>query len=282
MNKILYLAFGLCTFGNSCTEPIKLDLNNGENNRLVVEGLITTELKKHEVKLSRTSDYFYNMPGQPELGALVNITDGDTTINLFDDGKNGIYKTDINYAGKQGNKYTLNIKLQNGEYYSAQETIKPIKAMDSIRCEYRKSEYPFDNTYYYNINIFAQENPEPGNFYQWEVYINGTHVTDTLRLKVLVDDEMVNGIYINNWTVYRIPENKLKQGKSEITLQMLSISKEWYEFYYAVLSETDFSGGLFSGPPANVPTNISSGALGFFRASAVTESTLEIVKTKSD
>jgi hypothetical protein len=246
----------------------------------VVEGSITNEYKIHKVKLSRTEEYFSNTPSPPELDALVSITDGDTVINLYDTDTNGIYRTDKELAGKIGHEYTLNIKLSNGEQYAATETIKPLAPIDSVKYLYEKSSFPFDDKHYYNINIFVQEPPELGNYYQWELYLNNEYVTDTVRLKVFVSDEMVNGAYIANWTVYSIPEYKIKTDTTDVTLQMLSISKEKYSFYYAILLETDFSGGGFNGPPANVPTNISNGALGFFSASAVIESKFKIIKVR--
>jgi len=278
MYKLAYISILFMSFFYSCTESIELDLNTGDNNKLVVEGSVTNEYINHKVKLSRTSSYFYNKPNQPELGAQVSITDGDTTLNLVDSENSGIYTTDIQYAGKPNHSYTLNIRLSDGQQYTSTEFLKPIAPMDSVKCEYKKSEIPFDKKYYYNINIFAQEDPTPGNYYQWEVVLNDVNVTDTLRLKVLTNDEIVNGVYINNWTVYRISEDKIDKDVNELTLKMLSISKGWYEFYYAVLSETDFSGSFFSGPPANVPSNISNGALGYFRVSCVTQTSIKILK----
>jgi hypothetical protein len=279
MQKILYISILISILATSCSEPIDLNLNKGENNRLVVEGSITTEYKTHEIKLSRTADYFYDQQAEPELGAIVSVTDGEIIFNFYDTQNNGVYRTNLPCAGLVGHHYTLNIQLKNGEQYSATDTIRPVSPMDSIRCEYTKSENPFEKKYYYDINIFAQEDPKPGNCYQWELYFYGQDVTDTLRLKTFVNDDMVNGSYIYNWTVYRIPEYKLTKDTSEIILQMLSISKEKYDFYTAIMLETDYSGGPFSGPPANIPSNISNGAVGFFSASAVMERRLEIIKT---
>jgi hypothetical protein len=280
MQKILYIALLFSILATSCTELVEIDLNKGENNRLVVEGSITDEYKSHEIKLSRTADYFFNQQALPELGAFVSITDGDTILNLYDTENQGIYRTDILYAGKVGHCYTLNIQLENGEQYSATDSIRPILPMDSIKYEYVKSQVPFDTAHFYNINIFAQEDPEPGNCYQWELFLDDENITDTLRLKVFVSDDMVNGSYIFNWTVYNIPSYKIKKDTSDVTLQMLSISKEKYDFYNAIMMETDYSGGGFNGPPANVPSNISNGAMGFFSASAVTENKIKIIRVK--
>jgi len=46
---------------------------------------------------------------------------------------------------------------------------------------------------------------------------------------------------------------------------------EAWDVFWAVFNETEFNGGLFDAPPANVPTNVSNGAIGYFGAAAVTE-----------
>lgn len=263
---------------SSCSEIIDLDLNDAENNRLVVEGTITTEQKTHWIKLSRTSDYFINQPTNSELGAQVSISTDDTTFYYIDPDNDGVYETDKELSAKVEKTYTLHIQLSNGEQYSAESYLKPIHPMDSITYDYAKSDIPVDEGYFYFINVFVQE-PEPvGDYYLWEVFIDGKLESDTLRKKTFVSDEFVNGSYIADWSVYQIEESKITNDTTVIKLQMLSISKAEYEFKIAVLLETDFSGAGFNGPPANIPTNISNGAVGFFGASAVTEDSLLIIK----
>lgn len=282
MTRISYivLIFSLLSF--SCSEIIDINLSQGINNRLVVEGSITTEFKIHQVKLSRTADYFYDKPAPPELEAKVSISDGDTVMQLTDKESKGIYTTEDSCAGIVGHNYTLNIQLSNGEQFTSSESIKSIIPIDSIKYEYTNAPFPgMDDDHFYNINIFAKEDPAPGNYYQWELFVNDKQLSDTLRLKTFVSDDMVNGSYIGNWTVYSIPEYKINQDTNEVRLQMLSISEEKYNFYNASLLETDYSGGGFNGPPANIPTNISNGALGFFSASAVIETKIRLIKVKN-
>ena len=40
--------------------------------------------------------------------------------------------------------------------------------------------------------------------------------------------------------------------------------------------ETEWRGGLFDSPPANVPSNVSNGALGYFGAAGRSEYTIVI------
>jgi hypothetical protein len=275
----LYISILIGAMLVSCTEKFDVSLVDGKSNRFVVEGPITNEYKIHKVILSRTGSYFLNGPTKRETGAQVSITDGDTIISLIDS-VNGIYQTSKLLAGKPGKTYTLNIKLKTGEIYSASEYMKPIVPMDSIKAIYSKSEIPFDDSYNYNINVFVQEPATKDDFYQWELYLNEKHISDTIRTKSFVNDEIVNGSYIRNWTVYQVPEYKIESDTILVRLQMLSISKAKFDFYNAVLLETDWSGSGFSGPPANVPSNISNGALGFFSVSDVCESRTVIYKRK--
>ncbi|MEN8119741.1 MAG: DUF4249 domain-containing protein [Bacteroidota bacterium] len=266
---------------SSCTEIMDMDLNDENNNRLVVEGTITDELKLHKVKLSRTSDYFLNQPAKSELGAIVTISNEDTLFNLVDIDNDGVYHTDKELAGTPGKSYLLNVILADGNVHTAESFMKPVPPMDSIKYEYLKSDIPFDESFYYSINIFVQEPPSTGDCYQWELFIDGVHDSDTLRNKNFVTDDFVNGVYISNWPVYQIKEEKIENDTSVIKLQMLSISKEEYNFKLAILFETDFSGAGFSGPPANIPSNVSNGAVGYFSASAVTEDSLLIFKGRN-
>ena len=131
MNKSLFyiaLVF-LLTLG--CTKEVDIELNNEENSRLVVEGLITTEQTAHKVRLTRTSSYFSNQSPPVETGATVSVSDGTTTF-LLSETEPGLYVTDSNVAGEIGKTYTLNISTTDGEKYTASCELKQIAHLDSI------------------------------------------------------------------------------------------------------------------------------------------------------
>jgi len=261
---------------SSCTEIIELDLNDEGNNRLVVEGSITSEQQIHSVKLSRTSSYFSNQAARPELGAIVTISDGNNVFELTDQNNNGIYLTDENVKGTVGKTYKLNIELTDGEKYFAESYMQAVMPIDSLQYDYKESQSPFDEEYLYNIYIYAQEPETTQNCYQWELYIDGVHASDTLRNKTFISDELINGIYFFKWSVYEISEELIIKEKTTIRIKTLSISKLAYDFKYALMLETDYASAGLKGPPANIPSNISNGAIGFFTASDVNEETIEV------
>ncbi len=281
MKKLIILIPTMFLIISSCSEVIELDLDGVEEKSLVVEGYLSNQNKTHYVKLTRTSDYFVDRAANPELGATVTISNEDTTFNLIDPDNDGIYDTDKQLAGEVGKTYLLNIQLNNGEIYTAESHLRPVAPMDSIKYEYRRSDDPFDEELYYHINIFVQEPFTEGDCYQWELFIDGNHDTDTLNNKLFVNDDFVNGHYFDNWSVYQIEEPKIVNDTTKVKLQMLSISKEQFDFQTAIMLETDFSGSGFNGPPANIPTNISNGARGFFSTYAVTEDSLLIFKGRN-
>ena len=53
-----------------------------------------------------------------------------------------------------------------------------------------------------------------------------------------------------------------------------SLNPGYTEFIRAMISETNWKGGLFDSAPANVPTNLSQGAIGYFAACGVVSDSL--------
>jgi len=278
MRNYLYAIIGLLIimFASSCQEKVDFDLNIDENARLVVEGSITDQTKAHEVILTRTSSYYENQAAPKETGATVTIFDG-TSYHSLTETSAGVYKTSPTYKGEVGKTYTLNITTKNGQNYSSNSKLESVAPIDSV-------------LFYVDINdakeesegslIFAHFGSEPkgvGNNYMWLVDINDTSFTEDIKDLAFVTDEFVDGNYIAGFEFQQIEFENLPTGDTlKVTVEMHSISRAYYDFSLAILLETQYNGGLFSGPPANIPSNISDGGLGFFRASAVSTAYLEI------
>jgi Domain of unknown function (DUF4249) len=257
-----------------CTERIDVEVKSSYT-RLVVEGYISTDTTRHLVKLTRSGDYFYNKPAQPVTGATVSISDGEDVEILAESIENpGLYMTNPSYYGVPGKVYTLNISRvdidNNGETeeYSASSELRPVGSVDSIQLE-NISGTDFS---IYEILVFAWD-PPVKNFYAFRVWKNGSLITDSLQEMIVQNDIFFNGNY-----AYGIPSQFLDQGKKDeiiypgdiITLEINGITEEYYNFILEAQSETFYQTPIFSGPPANISSNISNGALGFFTAWSVT------------
>jgi hypothetical protein len=86
---------------------------------------------------------------------------------------------------------------------------------------------------------------------------------------VFVSDEFVNGRYVRDLVTHIINEKDFLGDSMKVTLEMESITKEYYDYLTGLMLETVWRGSPWDGPPANVPSNMNNGARGYFRASGV-------------
>jgi len=268
------IAIVITMFLSNCTEIIDFDLNEGENNRLVVDGSITNETKAHQVILSRTASYYYNQQTPRETGAQVSITDGVNTYTL-NETEAGVYETQPDVTGEEGKTYTLNIKLTDGEVYTASSTMRKSLAVDSLGYEYQYDMW--SDEYFYLVYIFAQENPGKGDCYMWDLYKDGIHETDTVKERMFVDDQMYDGKYISYADIFWFSSDQITNDTTHIMIKTQVINKDYYDFLNALMLETYWRGSPFDGPPANIPSNVSNGALGFFNAITVNTAEIDIL-----
>jgi hypothetical protein len=88
----------------------------------------------------------------------------------------------------------------------------------------------------------------------------------------IVEDEFFDGNYANGvWIASLFTEEETENllPGDTVSVETYMIDKAYYDFIFAAQIETTMKNPIFSGPPANVPSNISNGALGSFAACAV-------------
>ena len=272
MRKTLYIAafFLSVLLGfSSCTERIDIKLD-GTYTRLVVDGVITSDAKKHRIKLSTTTDYFYNQPAPAVRNAIVTINDGTNTLLLTENPLlPGIYETNEDFFGVAGKTYKLEIQLSspiNGKSnYEAFSEMPDVNPIDSIRLKY------IPHWEGVAIQAYAQD-PIGVNFYMFNVFKNSVLLTDTLNKVSITDDKLFDGNYTNGIPVAFLDQKNVREKINPgdtITLQIAGITGAYYYFVTDLQTDAGFSNPLFGGPPANVRGNINNGAIGFFAAYSV-------------
>ena len=273
-NKIFFLTLVLVSIvAISCTEKIDIQLDESYT-RLVVDGTITTDTMAHTVVLTSTSSYFYNQPAPFVSGASVSITDGTQTFGLSEVTP-GIYRTLPDVFGVAGKTYTLTINLAKaiGGYsdYTAISAMSPVNSLDSVSLLFHPE---WTKNGLWEVKCYVQE-PPTIDFYRFMIYKNSTLLTDTLNEWFVTDDKFFNGNYTNGATVAYLRQGSAQEGLIEgdtVTVEVNSISKDYYNFVIEAQAELRGSNPLFSGPPANVKGNINNGAIGFFSAYSATRS----------
>ena len=245
----------------SCTEKVDLDVGTTYT-RLAVEGYITPIEGRQWIKLTKTADYFSNKPPTGVTGATVTLDDGVEIITFIEDSITpGLYASPEGYIGQPGNIYDIDIELEeeiNGQKsFNATERMPyPADKVDSIGLEYN------DQWEVWMVKLYAQE-PPTEDFYMFNGYVNGELITDSVSRKNISDDRLFNGNYTSGAIVLVVGSEELVPGDI-FTLELSNITKEYASYMTELQTEIQPNDPLFSGPPANVSTNISNDAVGYF------------------
>jgi len=266
----IWLLVALMTCFASCTEIIDIELDSTYR-RLVVYGSITTDSVHHQVQLSTTSDYFSNVPSPRVSDAIVELEYESTILLLLEhDTIPGVYITPHAFRGVPNTTYQLHISQvdvnEDGiqETYNAVTTLLPGIKPDSIGLTYFLS--PFVSGY--QVLMYAQDLPSR-EWYNFKIWKNSDFLTDTLSKYSVQPDDFFNGSYIYGLPVGFFwdddPREALHPGDT-VTLELNSIEKAYYDFVVDAQLEIMGNNPLFSGPPANVRSNIDNGGKGIFTA----------------
>lgn len=255
MISILYCASG-------CETVIDSEIDDHKVNLLVVDGLFTNERTKHTIRLSKS--FPVNFDGQPDpaLGALLSLSDGAKDYYFSEIPQTGIYQTIDSLQGEPGKPYTLSIQWE-GHHYVATDTMPLIPVVNPL------SFNPPDQEGFYTWSVPNDHSVKPGNTFETSIEFihaenNGKKDTTTVTYYNFTGLDASALFYLNQMS----QTIKFKKGAT-IVQKKFSLSAHYYSFLKAIYIETDWRGGLYDLTPANVPTNLSGGAQGFFRTSAV-------------
>jgi hypothetical protein len=264
MKKRLIYILVLLSFC-SCEKQVGWPLQNEENNMIVVDGMITDEQKQHTVRLSLPVSNL-NDTAQPVSGAIVTISGDDSVYTLTEYPVNsGIYKTHPFAFGQPGQNYTLKIQYQGSEYNAQSymlsgEAFTPLVYTKNIR-----------DSLYHITWVANAYNPE--KFAMWEILLDWSSVSGYTGLNPEECKARLLFYTLPTLDVSQVLTNELEKvyfpAGTLLVERRYSINAEHAAFIRALLSETNWQGGLFDSSHANLPTNVSGNAVGFFSACAV-------------
>ena len=123
LTKTYYIVLLLISFFISCTEPYNLKSIDFED-ALIIEAIITDEVKHQEIKLSRTFSLEEFKPSA-ESNATVLITDNSQNVYEFEEIVDGNYTSKIAFGAESNKEYTLSVTTENGKVYKSQPTVLP-------------------------------------------------------------------------------------------------------------------------------------------------------------
>ncbi|MDR2915985.1 MAG: DUF4249 domain-containing protein [Tannerella sp.] len=270
----------------SCTAPIDIKTRNSEP-VIVIYGYLTDEYRYQYIRITSSSPYFDENTNRvsPDAEVWIKSSYGDEYQLLSE--KNGYYVSNARFAGIPGATYSLSVEVDfdgdgEREIYEAETTLLPVVPVDSIDIT------PIDIMGYrhFSLNFYMQEPAETENYYLFKFFINDSISNDKISELLLSDDRMYNGEYVPgaNITYFEdaTDEDVIEKNKDEddvymaapgdrIRLQILNIEKGYYNFISECISEKYGENPFFGGPPSNITTNLSNGAIGYFSSYCVQE-----------
>ena len=275
-NLCLLLLAVIPVMSVSCEKEVILDLSDREGLYLIVEGNIDDTSPGQWIRLSNSSSYYDVSKGLPVRNAIVTVNDGETDFVFTEtnvDNLKGYYINEKIGGELKYGSYELTIEHE-GEIFTARSEYRPVPEIDSItvRLSFFSLIGLIDETRY-DIYIHFSELQGEGDHYLVDLDVAGRQETARPAQKTVISDESLEK-YVS-LSVATVGENDLNEGDI-LTLKLRSISREQYDFYQIFFFQTDLSGNPFAGaPPANIPTNLSEGARGFFQVSSVSSASKE-------
>jgi hypothetical protein len=260
MRNFLTLAISVLVL-TGCEERTDVPLSTQESELLVVEAVITNENRNHLVKLSRPHSE-HNGLRNAVSGAAVYVLE-DTVVRPLVEfpAGSGNYYTPV-MRGLFGKMYTLYIQHE-GRSYFAQDSAVPVQPMDEL--DFRHT----DNGYTLTPAPHGQDPNYIEHFVTWR------HTTEcapgeSCEGRLFFYDLKtidVNELYKPDKEPFYFPR------LSVVVRRKYSVSPAYKAFLRAMMSETQWRGGLFDVQRSNVTTNLSAGAIGFFAVCSVVSDT---------
>ena len=252
----------------SCEEQTDWPLQKADNDFIVVDGIITNELKVQTITITKPVTLLNGQP-QPLSGATVLVSSNQLTHTFHEDTLHpGIYLSDKAFTGIRNQTYTLLITSGSRNYSSKAILAPPQEKFDFIGYQlnendtlYRISKVPFPYNPFLSAMYEIQLDWSSAKGYE---QVN----PETCKVKLFyyaLPTLDVSELFAPAFEKVTFPSGTV------ITERRYSLTAEHAAFLRALLLETTWQGGYFNTASSNLPTNLSVGAMGFFGACGVTE-----------
>jgi len=239
----------------SCTQKVDIDLNKFEE-KVVIEGEINTESNSYII-VSKTTAYF-SQPGRNGINnAIVVVSTNDSSWNfVHSGGEDGLYRRPANFKGIPNTNYKLSV-IVDGKEYTAESYLNPMnKILDTLSANYKEKEGFVDAGY--AITYYSIEDRPGVNYTQFKFGVNDTFSDFT---QYFDSKNIVRNILLP----FELPFFRAEPGDSVMIL-LKSLDYASYSYLVALNNLDSGAPGPFQSPPANPPTNIKGGGIGYFSA----------------
>ncbi len=245
----------------SCTERIEINTRDAAPH-LVIYGRMTSVLEMQMIRITRSAGFFSGLPPEGISGAEVTITSDNTFMRFLEDSSEpGTYRSPESTMAVPGKTYTLDVKVdfygdgQLRHYTATSYTPEPAR-IEGIGLA---SSDIYRNTV--TVFITAELPRQTDNHYfSIHVWRDNRMMDDSLGRFTLFNSESFTGSRLVDVPCFLLdqenPDSRLLPG-DYITVGLDAITDLYADFLTQARSESSASIPFFSGPPANVITNIT-------------------------
>lgn len=258
----------------SCVKQVNWDVLGVDPNLIAVDGILTSERKVQTITLNHPVSSLNAVPA-PLSGATVLLHTADSTWTLTEEpAGSGMYRTPSTFIALISKTYTLNI-FSGSSVYSAKAGMVPGTTFPQLT--YVQNEK--DTLYHIDYVASAFSSSEPA---MWEVLLDWSKLpaytgADTNKCKARLLFYTLPTLDVSEIFAPVAEAVSFPRG-TMITERRYSLAPAHAEFVREMLLETNWQGGLFPTEAANVSTNLSSGAVGFFGVCDVNEISIQVAR----
>ncbi|MEI6889129.1 MAG: hypothetical protein ACOYM0_10315 [Bacteroidales bacterium] len=273
MKKILLYLLMMMPL-TACVKQVSWDVTGGPQNLIAVDGILTSERKTHTIVINHPVSGL-NDTAMPVSGATVIIHTTDSTWNLSEKPVgSGRYQTPSTFAAFLNKTYSLNI-YSGSSVYSAKAEM--VTGTTFSQLTYAQNEK--DNLFHIEYVASAFSSSQPA---MWEILLDWTRVpgyehADPAKCKARLLFYTLPTLDVSEIFAPVMEQTSFPRGTT-VTERRYSLAPPHAEFVREMLLETSWQGGLFPTAAANVSTNLSSGAVGFFGVCSVNELSIQVAK----
>lgn len=258
--KIIFFMF-LIPVLHSCDKTYDWTWDRTAQPTVVIDAIITDETKIQTVNLYYSTSALNETPlAISNAEVIVSNTD---SVYLFreDPLVKGRYLSEKLFAAQMGTTHTLQVTF-NGKTYTASDEMSPAIDFEPLQLSSNEA----------GLNYISRvaDSYEAGNSAMYEVIIKWATADSAgfEKARILyytLPSLDVSEVLASETEIIYFP------ATAEITERYYSVSDKYSAFLRALLAETTWQGGLFNSEVANLPTNLSNNAKGFFAVCAVKE-----------
>jgi len=255
----------------SCEEKTNWEIVPGDLNTVVVDAILTNEVKHQTVRLSKP---FNNVNGEsvPLSGAEITVSNGSAEMIFIESPENpGTYLSEEPAGASIDKIYTITIQA-GGKIYSAHTGMVPVIASMPLQVIAAENNLRKVN--------WTAPGYNPDDLAMYEVQISWTHLVDSSLTDTLSEARMLhytlNTIDVSYIVFPQEKEEVLFPAGSILVVRKYSLTEDFASYLRALLAETEWQGSLFEDARGNLPTNISNGGLGYFSACSVVADTMVV------